>query len=269
MDGERMPRKYYKYIYYRCLAIARRLLELIFPSGIKDIRDIPIIINNFNRLGYLRQLVSALEKRGYRNIHILDNCSSYPPLLEYYKSCNCNVIRLDKNLGAYSLWRSGVIRKFNKDYFVYTDPDVLPVEECPDDFLDFFLKALKDHPLASKVGFSLKIDDIPDFFAPKEKVLAHEKTFYRFLDEDEKLYYAPIDTTFALYRPRAQWKHANYNIEMYRAAWPYTARHLPWYLDSSNPDEETLYYLETANRTATWIRKDKVLAGRGQIQPIK
>jgi hypothetical protein len=125
----------------------------------------------------------------------------------------------------------------------------------------FFLNVLKRHRFASKVGFSLKIDDLPECFTPRKAVTDHEQTFSRFFISDEQIYYAPIDTTFALYRPRSSWKHANYNIEIYRTAYPYMARHLPWYLDSANPDEETLYYLDTANKTATWIRKDKVLAG--------
>ena len=260
MDQTRMPRNIFKFIYYRVAAIIRYLLQLSYPSRIADFRNIPIIINNFNRVGYIKKLIHSLEKRGYTNIHIIDNCSTYPPLLEFYDTCGYNIYRLEKNLGAYALWKSGLIRKFNKDYFVYTDSDVEPLEECPYDFLLFFLETMKRHKYASKVGFSLKIDDIPDCFKPKKAVIDHEQTFSRFYLPEESVFYAPIDTTFALYRPRSSWKHAYYNIEIYRTAYPYMARHLPWYLDSTNPDEETIYYLDTANKTATWIRKDKVLA---------
>jgi glycosyltransferase involved in cell wall biosynthesis len=262
MEQSDMPRNIFKYTYYKASAVLRNLLELANPSQITDYKKIPIIINNFNRVGYLKKLLESLEKRGYSNIHIIDNFSTYPPLLEFYDTCGYNIFRLKKNLGAYALWKSGLIKKFNKDYFVYTDSDVVPLEECPDDFLLFFLNTLKRHKYASKAGFSLKIDDIPDCFTPKKAVIDHEQTFSRFFISEESVYYAPIDTTFALYRPRTSWKHANYNIEIYRTAYPYMARHLPWYLDSDNPDEETLYYLDTANKTATWIRKDKVLSDR-------
>ena len=61
-----------RYFYWR---------ERLQPSKITSAREIPIIINSFNRLTTLKLLVSSLEKRGYTNIYILDNCSTYPALL--------------------------------------------------------------------------------------------------------------------------------------------------------------------------------------------
>ena len=81
-------------------------LERICPSKIEDPRDIPIIINSFNRLTTLRRLIASLEQRGLTNIHILDNCSTYPPLLEWYATGGggYDIIRLPKNLGFKALW---------------------------------------------------------------------------------------------------------------------------------------------------------------------
>ena len=56
------------------------LRERLQPSKIEDARQIPIIINSFNRLTTLKQLISSLEQRGLTNIYILDNNSTYPPL---------------------------------------------------------------------------------------------------------------------------------------------------------------------------------------------
>ncbi len=70
----------------------------------------------------------------------------------------------------------------------------------------------------------------------------------------ELLYWAPIATTFALYRPRAKRIHGNYYIEMYRTGYPYMAVHLPWYMDSKNPDEESIYYMNQ-KLVATWYSK--------------
>ena len=55
------------------------LRERLRPSKISSAREIPIIINSFNRLTTLKRLISSLEQRGYTNIYILDNCSTYPP----------------------------------------------------------------------------------------------------------------------------------------------------------------------------------------------
>ena len=54
--------------------------------GVKKInyKDIPIIINNYNRLEMLTKLIHSLESKGYHNLYIIDNQSTYPPLLEYY-----------------------------------------------------------------------------------------------------------------------------------------------------------------------------------------
>ena len=92
--------------------------QLIRPNCL-DVKNIPIIINNRNRLTYMKMLISSLEKRGYNNIYIIDNDSTYPPLLDYYsKECIYPVFYLNKNVGYNALWDSGLIRKFRKNYFV-------------------------------------------------------------------------------------------------------------------------------------------------------
>ncbi len=250
------PNNFLKFFYYRVVASIYFLLGLIRPSQINDYKQIPIIINNFNRLDSLKKLIDSLEKRGYTNVYIIDNLSTFPPLLEYYKTCRYTVFRLDQNIGMTALWSSGIYRRFRNDFFVYTDSDVVPIEECPDDFLLFFLNTLKKYKLAQKVGFSLKIDDLPDCYAMKEDVIFWEKHFFD-RKRDDFLYWAPIDTTFALYRPYGKRKHANYNIEMYRTAFPYMARHLPWYIDSENPDDENQYYMKQTLIKTSWSKKGK------------
>jgi hypothetical protein len=88
-------------------------------------------------------------------------------------------------------------------------------------------------------------------------VIRCEEHFFHDYKRDDMLYWAPIDTTFALYRPRGKRKHANNNIEMYRTAYPYMARHLPWYIDSKNPDDENRYYIEHSTLNTFWISKSK------------
>jgi|WetSurMetagenome_2_1015567.scaffolds.fasta_scaffold02847_2 hypothetical protein len=254
-----IPENIPKFLFYRIYSFIYYLIELVFPPQIVDYKEIPIIINNFNRLDTLKKLIGSLEKRGYKNIYIIDNLSTYPPLLEYYKSCIYKIFYLNKNIGMNAFWISGIYKEFRNNFFVYTDSDVVPVEECPDDFLLFFLKSLKSHKLARKVGFSLKIDDIPDCYALKDRVIRWEEHFFNDFIREDMLYWAPIDTTFALYRPRGKRKHANNNIEMYRTAYPYMARHLPWYIDSKNPDDENRYYIEHSKVTTYWTKEGKGL----------
>jgi hypothetical protein len=233
------------------------LREISFPPADVHYREIPVIINNFNRLWMLKKLISALEIRGYFNIHIIDNNSTYPPLLEYYKECRYTVYRLNENIGVQAFWKSGICRSFSRNFFVYTDPDVVPVDECPDDFMLLFLDTLKKNRLAQKVGFSLKIDDLPDWNLLKKSIIGCESHFFTDFKKDELLYRAPIGATFALYRPGAGLNHANNHIEIYRTGYPYMARHLPWYQDSRNPDEEEKYYLEHLKHGTWWTTKAK------------
>ena len=153
------------------LIVFRNFLISLFAKKI-DYKEIPIIINNRNRLTFLIQIIESLKSRGYNNIIILDNNSTYPPLLDFYKTTDCNVVFLDKNLGYDALAKISLYKKIRKNYFVYTDPDILPIEECPDDFLKFFLETLKKYPTVQKVGFSLKIDDLPDKYESKLQVIA-------------------------------------------------------------------------------------------------
>ena len=67
------------------------------PSNKKSIFDTPIIINNYNRLEYLKDLIAWLESAGMKKIYIIDNLSTYPPLLEFYKKIKYTVFKLDKN----------------------------------------------------------------------------------------------------------------------------------------------------------------------------
>ena len=185
----------------------------------------------------------------FKNIIILDNNSTYPPLLEYYKSCNYTIHYLSENLGFLALWKSTLYDDiYSKSYYILTDPDVIPDENCPKDFIAHFYNLLQKHPALDKVGFSLKIDDLPDHYDRKQKVIEIESPFWKHRVADD-YYNAVIDTTFALYRPGVKggfWLNAGRTLP------PYSAQHLPWYEDSENPDEETIYYRENAEYSKNW-----------------
>lgn len=237
-----------KAFYFRCM-------ELCMPSQITNAYEIPIIINNFNRLSTLRLLLESLEKRGYKNIYILDNASTYPPLLEYYKICPYKVILLGENLGFRALWKSKKNRTlFCNDYYIYTDSDVMLAENCPDDVVGHLFYLLKEkYKYAAKIGLSLRIDDLPDCYALKSKVMEWEQQFYTYENADH-LHPAPVDTTFALYRPRVGLSRSR-SVESYRTAAPYSLKHLPWYMDSEHLSEEELYYVRQCKHATSWSSK--------------
>lgn len=210
----------------------------------------PIFIISRDRLSCLVDLVSWLEKCGHQNIFIVDNDSTYEPLLEWYKTTSHIVLFQYENTGHNGIWRNGVIEKYASDkFYVVTDPDVVPVENCPTDAVDFFYSLLLRYPHITKAGFSLKIDDIPNCFKFKNEVISHESNYMNGPSPEEGVIFAPIDTTFALYRPGSD---ASIH-SCIRTKAPYEARHIPWYIDSSNIDEEEKYYREhMSTRINSW-----------------
>jgi hypothetical protein len=187
------------------------------------------------------ELVGWLEQAGCEEIYLLDNDSAYEPLLDYYKETPHEVIRLGENFGKWSLWQApGVFEKASGRYFVFTDPDIVPVPECPLDALERFRELLDRFRLPNKVGFGLRIDDIPEHYRHRDAVVAYER---RYLDWrlERGAYWFPIDTTFALYRPNAGWGR-----EAIRTGAPYLARHDSWYIDFDNPNDEELFYQRRA-----------------------
>jgi hypothetical protein len=202
---------------------------------------VPVFINCRDRLVPLKELVGWLERAGCEEIYLLDNDSAYEPLLAWYRETPHDVLRLGENFGKWSLWQApGVFEKTRGRYFVYTDPDVIPTLECPLDALDRFRELLDRYRLPNKVGFGLRIDNIPDHYRHRDAVIAHERRCWDWPLE-RGAYWFPIDTTFALYRPGAGWGR-----EAIRTGAPYLARHDSWYIDLDNPTEEERFYQERA-----------------------
>ena len=219
-----------------------------------DYKSIPIIIISFNQLFYLKQLIDFLKEHKYKNIVIIDNNSSYKPLLDYFDTIASTVTlhRLKENCGHLVFWNNKeLFKKYSKGYYVVTDPDIVPVNECPEDFVLHFKRILDRNYQVTKVGFSLKIDDIPDSNPNKQKVIDWESQFWNNQNKEGD-YYASIDTTFALYRPKSDYKNLSYFLRAIRTNQPYTAIHGGWYFDIKNLTDEQNNYLKIANESSSW-----------------
>lgn len=233
---------------------AKARMRSLFHRPVHDYRKIPVIINNFNRLSYLKQLLAWLEKAGMQNIYIIDNASTYPPLLEFYKNMPYTLFQLDDNVGHLALWKTHIFKWFENDYYVYTDPDVVPIEECPLAAVKYFKEVLGRYSQISKVGFGLKIDDLPDHYMHKDKVIQWEQAYWQEKAESG-IYKAKIDTTFALYRTGAK---GGWRSPALRTGYPYLARHLPWYIDSRQPDEEEQYFIAHSHGSSSWYKRKEL-----------
>lgn len=229
------------------------IMGFIFKTKITNGFDIPVIINNRNRLTFLKKLIESLEDKGYRNIFIIDNDSDYQPLLDYYENCAYEVFRLDQNVGYLALWKTNLYKRFIKDYYVYTDSDVVPTENCPIDFLHQFFQVMESDKGLMKIGLSLNIDDLPNSFSMKQQVIDWECQYWQNESDDNKFYIANVDTTFALYRPFM--KGGASRLKMYRSKNPFSAYHMPWYNDSENLSDEEKFYIRSAKTSTHWTAK--------------
>jgi len=215
--------------------------------------DIPAFITVRDRLDPLKQLLRWLTQSGHSDIWLVDNASTYPPLVEFLKSCSFNVVFTGKNLGHRAPWLSGVVQRQASDRpYILTDPDVVPSEECPSDAALYLWELLRKYPDVSKAGLGLRIDDLPRSYPLRDDVKNWESQFW-ISQRESGVFEADIDTTFAVYRP---YTGLQSHHPCLRTDFPYVARHLPWYQDPNDLSEEDLYYRTHASSAiSNWDRE--------------
>lgn len=216
----------------------------------------PVFINSFNRLDTLRATVADLARMGFDmdKVSILDNASTYPPLVEWLSSAPCKVERLGRNIGHKALHRlmaDGRISVPGSNY-ILTDDD-LDMSAIPCDLADVLTLALDTFPAFCKAGVGLRLDDIPDSVAKKPDIVAAEAAFWRQrIDFPVEAYSAAIDTTLALYRAG---QHPRSPVKAIRVCGAYAARHVPWYYGDSLPDDERWLRSQPRRPTGDWSRR--------------
>lgn len=218
------------------------------PEKESDPLNYPVFINCRDRAEPLKKLLSWLKHEGMKDIILIDNNSTNPELLEIYQSAKYEVVRLNYNSGHISLWNNRIIKLFpHNQRFIYTDPDIIPAESAHGAIVKFN-SLLDKYPEIKKIGFGLKIDDLPNSYHLKKDVISWEKKFWEQKLEglEEDVFKAPIDTTFALYRESTPYLHE----PALRTGGKLVAKHEPWYTDSNNPSDDLIYYLERADRAS-------------------
>jgi hypothetical protein len=210
---------------------------------------IPIYIINRNRLQSTWALVRwLLTADDVGTITILDQDSTYPPLLEWYQDLlieaplvgnRVAVNFLKENAGPLSFWDKGFDRTVAGPYVV---TDVVPSPSCPRNLLAKLWAKLEAYPNKGKAGPGLRIDNLPDAF-PLARQMARLQLERYWTDAlDPECFSAAIDTTFALYRPGGYIGSMDYSAVRMNA--PYLFEHVPWYVWPL--DEEEKYYLSHA-----------------------
>lgn len=209
---------------------------------------VTVFVNTFNHLRFTRDTVSFLASLESVRPIVIDNASTFPPLIEWYETSPCEVIRLPTNMGARAPWLSGAVDRDAGEHYAVTDFD-LDLSTLPSGFLDQLIETLERNPSISKCGLALRIDDLPDEFPLKEPTLSWERQFWE-EEVSPDVFRAAIDTTFAVYSKNRSLEGRFY--EGYRLAGPLTVRHRPWYWTADSLDDDDIYYIATTEVASGW-----------------
>lgn len=236
----------------------------------------PVYLIVYNYLYYTKNSVKQLEKYT-KNIHIIDNKSTYPKLLEYYENEYEYFLDLQPANYGHHVWATQMYWTFPQ-YFAISDPDLEYNIDLPITFLNDF-KDLSVKYKKGKVGFALDISE-PELLLENKNyycgVGIHEWESRFWLNKienpDYELYDNQIDTTFSLINK--QYIELNKPLDEInsgiRVAGKYTCKHLPWYTgwqDKLEPDE--LEYYRMNNRISTVLNSTVHERNRKKAETMK
>lgn len=217
---------------------------------------IDVYIINYNLLEWPKQMCKHIEGfLGLGDIHIVDNDSSYEPLLDWYATCPYKIHRMKKNYGHTVVNNVLGIARMS-DYYVVTDPD-LDISDMPADTLDKYKKLLATCPDILKVGPAIRIDDYPKDALYYEKAVQSQRGFWGSPFRMPGYKVAPIDTTFAMSHKSSGPTYPG--TPALRSDPPYWCRHLPYYITADNMTEEYRNFLLTCNESSSMMTHCKGL----------
>lgn len=193
-----------------------------------------------DRVTYARRCVAALDAAGL-DVYVVDHGSTWPGALLWLAQLGgVTVLHRYENAYPWKLWEWGPFRDLmegDTEPYLVTDPDVVPSEDCPADWLPRLAGVLA-RSSAVKVGLGLRLDRLPE--SCRDLVSSWEAGFWA--DEwEEGVFRANVDTTLALYRPYTQYPLFALGPSL-RLGYPYVADHLSWYEDGDLSPELAHYY---------------------------
>ena len=100
-----------------------------------------IYINNRNYLTWPKNMADILLNQGH-DVYIVDNNSTYKPLLDWYnQQKDIKIIKLGINGGHKAPWVHGIID--TSDYYVVTDSD-LDISTVPNNWDEILISGIKE-----------------------------------------------------------------------------------------------------------------------------
>jgi hypothetical protein len=242
-------------------------------DGERELRAaVPVFVNSFNQLTYLRDTLEWLRANGFRNVCVVDQNSSYPPLLAFYESgtfaSQARLWRLGENIGPRSAIDGAPLVRWAVPH-IFTDPD-LALPDPPDQSFLTRLFALSRQYRVHKVGLALDISE-PEAFHDRKvsseetggpvSIIEWERQFWRTALEPD-VYRANVDTTFHLFNPAPglDWRNVRRKLQdrplkircLRVAGAGFVARHRPWYRDDGQTADERRFYASISAPWSNW-----------------
>lgn len=230
---------------------------------------IPVFVNSFEQLTYLRDTIDWFHRHGFANVTILEQGSTYAPLMAWLDSperkARARLHRLASNVGPRAaLDTMPDVR--DRMIHIFSDPDLALPEPPHPAFLTRLLEHGRRHH-AHKTGLALDISE-PEAFVEQHlfrkdgpTVAEWEARFWR-KPLGGGVYRANVDTTFHVANPSApptlknRWRNLfrkTHRLQCIRVAGDgFTARHRPWYREDGQTDEERQNYVARSGAWNSW-----------------
>jgi hypothetical protein len=190
------------------------------------------------------------------DIYIIDNKSTYQPLIDYLKEIDgikAKVLWMPENYG-HKVYERDEIIALGGDKYIVTDPDLLLNPKLPRNFIEV-LAELSDKYKTNKIGFALDTKNNIDLSKKyRGKTLPEHEAMYWLepvADPEYELYRADIDTTFALINKK-YYNRGQLNNSI-RVAGDFTCIHRPWLnnWEADLEEGELEHYLNASNKSTT------------------
>lgn len=222
-------------------------------------KTVPVVVNSYNQLTYLSNIIEKLRLSGFKNIYIMDQCSTSPDLVDYLVRGNgysFSVFWSNNNNGPHDFFLSGKFNIFSGLPFLYTDPD-LDWECLAPNYLIKLFEISKKYKVF-KVGSALLLPNACDlkpgisFKNGRGEfvgVLEHESNFWN-IEIELGVYNAPIDTTMHLFVPDLYNEGDSLITGIRVGGDGFSLKHLPWWNDDIMPIQEQSDYLLSATHNS-------------------
>jgi hypothetical protein len=223
-------------------------------------RSTPVVINSFNQLTYVKNMVAKLREARFGNLYILDQASTYPPLRAWlagvHERGEALPLYSPANKGPHDFFLSQTYKLFGGGPVIYTDPDLSWTQLAPDFLTRMF--AIAHRYRIFKVGPALTIPAPAETKPGLRTVLdrgipmdvAEYESRYWVNEVEPGVYNSPIDTTMHLFIPEYYAEGSPLITGLRVAGEGYSVLHLPWFANDPMPQEEYDFYLRLSRHTS-------------------